>query len=198
LFKEVAAYMRIEAHDDYRIAVELSDEDMDELEITYEDLDYSNIETRRVLWTILDEARQALGKEINLSEKMLIEAVPSGKGGCTIYFTVLQKPSEKNIQKLLVKKEVAPVICEFSDVNALIDLSIILIDKISGAKSELYIKDNTYRLLLFPETAYKKRIEAVASEFCDVKESNHDTVSLTREHWKKLSGPYAVNEIGIY
>ena len=82
--------MRIEAHDDYRIAVELSDEDMDELEITYEDLDYSNIETRRVLWTILDEARQALGKEINLSEKMLIEAVPSGKGGCTIYFTVLQ------------------------------------------------------------------------------------------------------------
>ena len=41
--------MRIEAHDDFRIAVELSDEDMDELQITYEDLDYSNIETRRVL-----------------------------------------------------------------------------------------------------------------------------------------------------
>lgn len=188
--------MRIEAHDDFRIAVELSDEDMDELQITYEDLDYSNIETRRVLWTILDEARQTLGKEINLSEKMLIEAVPSNKGGCTIYFTVLQKSSEKHTSRLLIKQEFAPVICEFSDINGVIDLSRQLIGKINNAKSELYGKNDVYRLLVFPETSQQKRIEAVVCEYGELKDSSPSIVSLTREYWKKLAGPFAVNDIG--
>ena len=154
--------MRIEAHDDYRIAVELSDEDMDELEITYEDLDYSNIETRRVLWTILDEARQALGKEINLSEKMLIEAVPSGKGGCTIYFTVLQKPSEKNIQSRLSKGSCSCSL-QFSDVNALIDLQ--EFHRLNKRPKAAVYQRQTYRLLLFPKPRIKSGLKPLQASF---------------------------------
>jgi hypothetical protein len=46
--------LKIEAISDEKILVALSDKDMDELQITYDEMDYSNIETRRVIWTILD------------------------------------------------------------------------------------------------------------------------------------------------
>ena len=55
--------MKITAENDRCLSVELTGDDMRKLDITYEELDYANIETRRVLWTLLDEARRiaALG-----------------------------------------------------------------------------------------------------------------------------------------
>ena len=81
--------MKIEAPQENRIVVELTRADMSELDITYEEMDYSNIETRRVIWTILDRARTVLCRDIDPSEKMLIETVPTEDGGCVLYFTVL-------------------------------------------------------------------------------------------------------------
>lgn len=48
--------MKILAPAENRITIELSARDMDALNITYEQMDYSNIETRRVVWTLLDRA----------------------------------------------------------------------------------------------------------------------------------------------
>ena len=53
--------LRIEAPQENRIVVELTCADMRELDITYEEMDYGNVETRRVIWTILDRARASLG-----------------------------------------------------------------------------------------------------------------------------------------
>lgn len=49
---------------------------MDALNITYEQMDYSNIETRRVVWTLLDRAGHELKRDIDPSGRMIIEAVP--------------------------------------------------------------------------------------------------------------------------
>ena len=81
--------MKIEAPQENRIVVELTRADMTELDITYEEMDYGNIETRRVIWTILDRARDVLRRDIDPSEKMIIETVPTEEGGCVLYFTVL-------------------------------------------------------------------------------------------------------------
>ena len=54
--------MKIDSNSEGKITVALSNEDMNELDITYDELDYSNIETRRVIWTLLDKAGQQLGK----------------------------------------------------------------------------------------------------------------------------------------
>ena len=45
--------MKINSPAEDRIIVDLTDEDLRELDITYEDMDYSTIETRRVIWTVL-------------------------------------------------------------------------------------------------------------------------------------------------
>ena len=65
--------MKIKAQTDNRICIELTQEDMLELDITYEELDYSNIETRRVLWTLLDEARLKLGRNISTRRVSMFE-----------------------------------------------------------------------------------------------------------------------------
>ena len=52
--------MKINSPAEDRIIVDLTDEDLRELDITYEDMDYSTIETRRVIWTVLDAAGKGL------------------------------------------------------------------------------------------------------------------------------------------
>ena len=62
--------MKIDSNSEGKITVALSNEDMNELDITYDELDYSNIETRRVIWTLLDKAGQQLGKCIDTDSKL--------------------------------------------------------------------------------------------------------------------------------
>ena len=78
--------MKIQAPAENRITIELSARDMDALNITYEQMDYSNIETRRVVWTLLDRAGHELKRDIDPSGRMIIEAVPAGRGGCVLKF----------------------------------------------------------------------------------------------------------------
>ena len=87
--------MNIESVNDEKIRVTLSREDMKSLDITYDEMDYSNIETRRVIWTVLDEARAHLGKDIDTDGRLLIEVCPLDDGGCIMYFSSA-KENEKS------------------------------------------------------------------------------------------------------
>ncbi|MBO5410219.1 MAG: adaptor protein MecA, partial [Clostridia bacterium] len=78
--------MNIQSPAEDKIIVDLTKQDMLELEITYEEMDYSTIETRRVIWTLLDEAGKALGREFDPSRRMIIEAMPKNEGGCVLSF----------------------------------------------------------------------------------------------------------------
>ena len=68
--------MKIESNGEEKITVTLSNIDMADLDITYDEMDYSNIETRRVIWTILDKAQKTLGKAVDTDGKLLIEVAP--------------------------------------------------------------------------------------------------------------------------
>ena len=59
-----------------KFLVGLSRDDMIDLDITYDDMDYSNIETRRVIWTILDTVRRDTGRDVDPSGSLMIEAAP--------------------------------------------------------------------------------------------------------------------------
>lgn len=190
--------MRIEAQNEFRIAVELTNEDLSELDITYDDLDYSNIETRRVLWTILDEARQTLGRDINLSEKMLIEAIPGTKGGCVIYFTVLPKDQKKKGNRLLVKKDFDPIICDFNSINGVIDVSRQLAKNKELPKSELYTYKRIYRLIIYPKDYDNKCFETTLQEFGQLhNQKTQIIIARTKEYWEKLAGPNALTLLGV-
>ena len=71
-----------------KFIVGLSCDDLNNLDITYEAMDYSDIETRRVIWTILERVRNSTGRDIDPSGNLIIEASPDSSGGCILIITV--------------------------------------------------------------------------------------------------------------
>ncbi len=182
--------MKIKAQTGNKICVELTHEDMVELDITYEALDYSNIETRRVLWTLLDEARQKLGKNICLTQRMLIEAVPDDSGGCTIYFTVADEPDGRNGKKRLVKHGSVKTVCQSSNIDDIGILAGVLYSSCRIQKSELYTDGKNYRLIISPDLTCGYDIDATVCEYCDI--CDEDSAAYTYEYWKLIAAPDAV------
>lgn len=70
----------------------LSNEDLEKHHLKLESLDYDNTQTRRVLWQILDEAKQKTGFDA-AAERTLVQAYPGRKSGCEIYITRLSASS---------------------------------------------------------------------------------------------------------
>ncbi len=72
------------------IKVTLSKEDMDFYDIEFDMLDYTNVETRRVIWSILDEANRSLGFEFS-RDSLYIQAFRSRCGGCELFVSREEK-----------------------------------------------------------------------------------------------------------
>ncbi len=180
--------MKIESNGDEKITVALSTQDMSELDITYEDMDYSNIETRRVIWTILDQARRTLGKPIDTDGKLLIEATPLEDGGCLLCFTSLPICDPKSKHRLIMKKEAEPLVfCAF-DENAFLDaLKILGNFKNNILNNEIYLYNYAYYLIIKPKLPFFDTFRHILSEFGNVSLPKKVDISQIYEYGKKLS-----------
>ena len=175
-----AIVLKIKEIGDEKIVVSLSEDDMKDLDITYDEMDYSNIETRRVIWTILDEARINLGKSIDMQGKILIEVCPDENGGCIMYFTVMPQNDGKSGKKLIMKKDAEPLLLELSDENAFIDVFRILKEKKENVVSfEGYKYKNKYYYIIQPKVASSVYLTYLLSEFGDIEiAAKEDTATL--------------------
>ncbi len=71
-----------------KLKIMLSPDDMREHRLCCDSVDYSNTETRRAFWSILDEAKQQTGFDA-ASSRVYIQLYPSRSGGCELYVTKL-------------------------------------------------------------------------------------------------------------
>ncbi|MBR2460719.1 MAG: adaptor protein MecA [Clostridia bacterium] len=76
--------MKIVLITDSKLKVRLSRDDLEYYGIKIENIDYDNTETRRVFWSILDEAKQRTGFDAAIS-RIFIQIYPDGDGGCDMY-----------------------------------------------------------------------------------------------------------------
>ena len=181
--------MKINSTADDRITVDLTKQDMLELDITYEDMDYSTIETRRVIWTLLDEAEKVLGKELDPTRRMIIEAIPKSEGGCILNFTILDSKKRYTAQKQFLKKQSECFICEFKNADTLFLAAGGCKDDI---QSSLYEKDGKYRLVIngIPDS---RDIRMYFSEFSHIFNADKLICEHTKEHWKNLIEQNAIS-----
>ncbi len=178
--------MKINSPNRAKIIVELTQNDMSELDITYSALDYSNIETRRVIWTILDRARRELGRDIDPSGKLTIEAVPLEHGGCVIFFTVNDVP--ESIKTLISDSE---RVYEFENADNVMDFVSALGSK--TALGDLYSDEKgKFRLISHGDEKILSKIKlGEFSRHC----SGRLEVEITKEHWHLKSADFgAVTE----
>ena len=78
---------------DAKIKLTLTDADMKKYGVTEKDLSADTTARRRILWTLLDEAKQKTGMDA-LGAKTLVEMFPGRHGGCELFITLLRGKSE--------------------------------------------------------------------------------------------------------
>ncbi|MDR2646565.1 MAG: adaptor protein MecA [Oscillospiraceae bacterium] len=189
--------MRIEALGKRKIVVELNAEDLTALDITYDALDYASIETRRVIWVILDRVRESTGCDIDPSGQLLIDAIPRPTGGCILFFTMRGGCGEPfrsggQAERLLRKQEQLTLVFEFANLNALLDCANCYArsfgrnnDHALIHTSTLYQQKQKYRLLVCPAKEIAA-VEQFFSEFGRYLGDDDATRSMTREHWAHM------------
>ena len=196
--------MRIEAITRRKIVVELSAEDLDTLDITYDALDYASAETRRVIWVILDRVRETTGCDIDPSGQLLIDAMPRPTGGCILFFTIrggCAEPFPPAPDQVLRKQEQLMAAFEFPDIDALLDCSRAYAKSLRDeegrlfARSELYSLGGRFRLLVCParEPAALKRFFSEYARPCG---EDSFAADQTREHWQPVGENQGFERLG--
>lgn len=69
-----------------KLKILLNAEDLDEFELSAEELDYSNTETKRMFWDILSRAKKRTGFDTD-GHRVLVQLYPSKDGGCEVFVT---------------------------------------------------------------------------------------------------------------
>ncbi len=179
--------MNIEGLTEGAIIVELTPDDMRELNITYEEMDYSNIETRRVIWTILARARKSLGEDIDATGTMTVEALPQKAGGCLLFFSTKARDSTviRPGRRFLMKRSSHQAVYTFATLENVYRAAARLVHEESTVlESELYAKGSFYRLILTCcDTA---SVRDILCEYARSGAENDLLCAHTREQWRCL------------
>lgn len=133
----------------------LTREDMELYDIEFDELDYSNTQTRRIIWSILDEAKRTLGFEA-VRENIYIRAFKCMSGGCELFV------SRENV------RESEPLLYRFVGAEPLISACARLYNCRFEGQSRLFVGDDGwFYLVLFGEggTVYLDEL-GVRIEYC--------------------------------
>ena len=180
-----------------RLKVTLNQEDLKRWDLTYDQLDYQNDKTRRVLWNLLKNAGSITGFEPNMG-KLLIEVFPAPKEGCVIYFTQLDDTRSDAPSRVRLKRpRMKPVVYCFDDSDAML-CAMEQLFSYSAQIEESYVYElaGSYRLIALVDDLRGDWIHEVLSEFGQPSCTNRTAQAYIREHGRLLCGPHAVESIG--
>ena len=177
--------MRIVTVNEYRVEITLTEEELREYDITYEQLDYADADTRRVLWTLLAKVRQTNGADIDLSGRLLIEVRRETDGSCRVCFTSLpQKEGQSAAVRQLVKTQAEPIVLECAGLDDAVRAAAAAKSDASGA---LYHKNGVYRLIFRVNSEEHNRTALRAAEFGELLPRAALAAAECDEHWQCLA-----------
>ncbi len=185
--------MNVLVRNEYRVEVKLSPKELEEYGITYEDIDYKNIETRRVLWALAEEIRKKSGYNISLSGKILIEVIKENDNGCRFCFSSLSRDGKDDISvKQLIKNEIYPLTAEFGNFEDMLE-AICNLDE--NRECALYEKNGCYRLIFPASENEKEELIFSLCEFSKIFENSSIETARCREMWHLLIPRSAVKTL---
>lgn len=174
------------------IQIELSPSDLEGLDITFADIDYANAQTRRVIRTLLEMAGVSLGKDIDPSGQMVMEASETVGGGCLLNFTVPDGEKRAGSQKPLIKrknKNGGAEVWEFRNLESAAG-ACLAISSAYETVSSFYALGGKYRLVLEKPFC----ADNILKEF-GFKVFGKSALPGTLENWKCLAEREAVKKL---
>lgn len=189
--------VKIELMENDIIKIRLTRADLEQLNISMEELACTDAQTRRIIGILLDAARCELNAYIAPPEHMLIEVMPNRNGGCCIYLTGLEGCAEI-MPKYSAGKNMKPQFFDFDCADSLMSAASALRPLIGSESqlSELYrMGADVYRLLVYPDSEVSARVRAVLSQYCAKHGSGSTAVAFTREHGRLIAGGDAIGKL---
>lgn len=164
----------------------LTEEDLRKFNLTFEDMDYNNENTRNIMHYLLDTARQETG--FDSSGSLVIEALPVD-GGCLLLFT--PAGSKRHIR---MKRVVGPYIYELDDVDTILDFARTIGSHIQPMMgSSLYQFENRYRLVLYPGAPLSREMGHLLNEYTHPAGEGDAAAAYTAEHGRPIAVGDALN-----
>lgn len=148
--------MKISCVSDTVTVIELTEEEMKKYDFTFEQSDYSSPHTRRVLWSIIDEASKITGKNVEVNKGLEIDFLPDIKGGCLLII------SQSALEETPTFYNTSAIVYESPDINSFLDFAKAAKNKCKSAESSFYYLDGNYRLIVDKASVF---LCALASEF---------------------------------
>ncbi len=183
-------HIKIQADGDEKIYVTLTKTDMISLDITYDELDYSNIETRRVIWTVLDEASRVLGKTLNIDNRLLVQVAPADDGGCLLLFSQLPEQSDKSKKRFVMKKENEPLLYKGFDVNSFMDgICHLNTDNCTPELWDVYKYNNEFYAVIKPKKHESDKLIFTLCEFGEALSPTKKELAAIYEYGEKINLP---------
>lgn len=178
--------MHIKALADDKIRIDLTKSDLEGLNITYDELDYSDVKTKRVIWTLLDEAKKALGRELNISGRLTAEACEKENGGCVIFFTLSGKECAE--PPVCLKKEREALVFKAADENAFTDAAVLLkeFSKSPAFNADCFCFHGKYFITVLFPCEISEKIEALLSEFGDITSKSETEALMLFEYGRRI------------
>ena len=198
-----------------KLKIILTPEDMKELNISNESLDYGSSATRRAFKSILEKAKNETGFETG-NDRIYVQVFPSNDGGCEMFLTkrgrLLPEPDENKSSLLHKKYKFAreseekhqEYIAYTPNIENIIEMCIRMKSSGFSGISKLYsFKENFCLYIRFPkkfpsfvQDAYETEDDntrfSFMSEYTDLYFAETLAKEYIKEHWKLLIGEKAV------
>lgn len=199
--------MTIELIDKTTVKVTLTKFDMEVFGVTYENMDYKQVHTKRLFNNIQNKIKQELNMNF-FDKKLLIEAFPFEKNGCILY---ISSGESKNTINNFINNNIAsfknnkstfntPLIFDFENIENLISLCKILYGAYSHIilKSSLYYMHEKYKLLIYTYFKLDNKISMISEEFGTFCGKGPCPESLIQEHGNLIAEDNAIEIIVNY
>ena len=185
--------MVIEIISSNTIKIILNENDMSLYDISFDKLDRSNPETKRLLIDLIDNIKDE--KNIDLSsERLFVEAFPKDDGGCLLYLSILNSNVKVTPEKSSLYNT---LICKIDSPEVLLSVTSKIYEMFNHIlhNSELYYSDGTYQLILQIFKKADKKLKTILSEFCQISGNGEIEASAIREHYTCIFPINAIEEI---
>lgn len=185
--------MVIEIISSNTIKIILNENDMSLYDISFDKLDRSNPETKRLLIDLIDNIKDE--KNIDLSsERLFVEAFPKDDGGCLLYLSILNSNVKVTPEKSSLYNT---LICKIDSPEVLLSVTSKIYEMFNHIlhNSELYYSDGTYQLILQIFKKADKKLKTILGEFCQISGNGEIEASAIREHYTCIFPINAIEEI---
>ncbi len=179
--------MKISCVSDTVTVIELSVEEMEKYDFNIEKSDYSSPHTRKVLWSIIDEASKLTGRNVEVNQGLEIDFLPDIKGGCLL---IISQGTPKT--KYTLSNENYSIY-ESRDINSFLDFAKAAKHLKDTAESSFYYYEGVYRLIL---NSARKGLHILTREFALTALDYIEEADKTREAFNCLIESNALEILG--